>query len=102
LGFSLLFSIMHHVGVQGCRVIDVRTAQEFEPDRKAAEEIESLYTWLCGIQVRKAEQPRRSRPKGDATREYIQAAFGTVFLAAPERARGSRGVHTQGRREGQS
>jgi hypothetical protein len=54
LGFSLLFSIMHHVGMQGCRVIDGRTAQEFEPDGKAAEEIESLYTWLCGIQVRKA------------------------------------------------
>jgi chromosome partitioning protein len=30
-------------------VIDGRTAQEFEPDGKAAEEIESLYTWLCGI-----------------------------------------------------
>jgi hypothetical protein len=33
--------------------LDGRTAQEFEPDGKAAEEIESLYTWLCGmIQVR--------------------------------------------------
>jgi chromosome partitioning protein len=30
-------------------VIDGRTAQEFEPEGKAAEEIESLYTWLCGI-----------------------------------------------------
>lgn len=29
-------------------VIDGRTAQEFEPQGKAAEEIESLYTWLCG------------------------------------------------------
>jgi chromosome partitioning protein len=29
-------------------VIDGRTAQEFEPDGKAAEEIKSLYTWLCG------------------------------------------------------
>ena len=27
-------------------VIDGRTAQEFE--RKAAEEVEALYTWLCG------------------------------------------------------
>jgi hypothetical protein len=56
LGLGLLFAVLdlHHVGVQGCRVIDGRTAQEFEPDRKAAEEIESLYTWLCGIQARKA------------------------------------------------
>jgi chromosome partitioning protein len=30
-------------------VIDGRTAQEFEPDGKAAEEIASLYAWLCGI-----------------------------------------------------
>ena len=30
-------------------VIDGRTAQEFEPDGKAAEEVEALYTWLCGI-----------------------------------------------------
>jgi chromosome partitioning protein len=30
-------------------VIDGRTAQEFEPDGKAAEEIGGLYTWLCGI-----------------------------------------------------
>jgi chromosome partitioning protein len=30
-------------------VIDGRTAQEFEPDGKAAEEIGDLYAWLCGI-----------------------------------------------------
>lgn len=30
-------------------VIDGRTAQEFEPQGKAAEEIEALYGWLCGI-----------------------------------------------------
>ena len=30
-------------------VIDGRTAQEFEPDGKAAEEIGALYTWMCGI-----------------------------------------------------
>ena len=42
-------------------VIDGRTAQEFEPGGKAAEEVERLYLWLCGIvdmptcrQVRKA------------------------------------------------
>jgi chromosome partitioning protein len=29
-------------------VIDGRTAQEFEPGGKAAEEIERLYLWLCG------------------------------------------------------
>lgn len=30
-------------------VIDGRTAQEFEPNGKAAEEIKALYLWLCGI-----------------------------------------------------
>ena len=30
-------------------VIDGRTAQEFEPHGKAAEEVETLYKWLCGI-----------------------------------------------------
>jgi chromosome partitioning protein len=30
-------------------VIDGRTAQEFEPQGKAAREIQALYTWLCGI-----------------------------------------------------
>jgi chromosome partitioning protein len=30
-------------------VIDGRTAQEFEPQGKAAEEVEALYMWLCGI-----------------------------------------------------
>jgi chromosome partitioning protein len=29
-------------------VIDGRTAQEFEPGGKAAEEVEMLYMWLCG------------------------------------------------------
>jgi len=30
-------------------VIDGRTALEFEPEGKAAEEIQGLYTWLCGV-----------------------------------------------------
>jgi chromosome partitioning protein len=30
-------------------VIDGRTAQEFEPNGKAADEINDLYAWLCGI-----------------------------------------------------
>ena len=30
-------------------VIDGRTAQEFEPQGKAAEEVETLYRWLCGV-----------------------------------------------------
>lgn len=30
-------------------VIDGRTAQEFEPHGKAADEIAALYMWLCGI-----------------------------------------------------
>jgi chromosome partitioning protein len=30
-------------------VIDGRTAQEFEPQGKAAEEVHALYVWVCGI-----------------------------------------------------
>lgn len=30
-------------------VIDGRTAQEFEPGGKAAEEVAALYKWLCGL-----------------------------------------------------
>ena len=30
-------------------VIDGRTAQEFEPSGKAAQEIDQLYKWLCGV-----------------------------------------------------
>jgi len=30
-------------------VIDGRTAQEFEPQGKAAEEVQALYKWLCGV-----------------------------------------------------
>lgn len=30
-------------------VIDGRSAQEFEPNGKAADEIEALYEWLCGV-----------------------------------------------------
>lgn len=30
-------------------VVDGRTAQEFEPRGKAAEEVASLYEWLCGL-----------------------------------------------------
>ena len=30
-------------------VIDGRTAQEFEPQGKAAEEVQALYLWLCGL-----------------------------------------------------
>jgi chromosome partitioning protein len=30
-------------------VIDGRSAQEFEPNGKAADEIQALYEWLCGV-----------------------------------------------------
>jgi chromosome partitioning protein len=30
-------------------VIDGRTAQEFESGGKAAEEVDRLYLWLCGV-----------------------------------------------------
>ena len=42
-------------------VIDGRTAQEFEPDGKAAEEVEALYTWLCGtVGMSTSGQARRA------------------------------------------
>jgi chromosome partitioning protein len=40
-------------------VIDGRTAQEFEPHGKAAEEIEALYKWLCGV----VDMPARGHVK---------------------------------------
>jgi chromosome partitioning protein len=42
----------HHLGQRAAfayGVIDGRTAQELEPRGKAAQEIQDLYTWLCGI-----------------------------------------------------
>jgi chromosome partitioning protein len=38
-----------HRAAFGHGVIDGRTAQEFEPHGKAAEEVSALYTWLCGL-----------------------------------------------------
>jgi chromosome partitioning protein len=38
-----------HRAAFGHGVIDGRTAQEFEPHGKAAEEVAALYTWLCGL-----------------------------------------------------
>ena len=39
-------------------VIDGRTAQEFEPQGKAAKEVELLYEWLCGV----IDMPTRGQP----------------------------------------
>jgi len=42
-------------------VIDGQTAQEFEPDGKAAGEVEALYTWLCGtVGMSTSGQARRA------------------------------------------
>jgi len=40
-------------------VIDGRTAQEFEPQGKAAKEVEQLHRWLCGV----VGMPTRVRPR---------------------------------------
>lgn len=40
-------------------VIDGRTAQEFEPASRAAEEIAALYKWLCGI----VDMPTPGQPR---------------------------------------
>ena len=40
-------------------VIDGRTALEFEPTGKAAEEMVALYEWLCGLM----DMPTRGRTK---------------------------------------
>jgi chromosome partitioning protein len=40
-------------------VIDGRTAQEFEPQGKAADEVTALYKWLCGI----VDMPTRGHVK---------------------------------------
>ncbi len=42
-------------------VIDGRTAQEFEPAGKAADEIAALYKWLCGVMdMPTCGQPRKA------------------------------------------
>jgi chromosome partitioning protein len=43
----------------GHSVIDGRTAQEFEPDGKAADEIVVLFKWVCGI----VDMPTRGQVK---------------------------------------
>ena len=43
----------------GHSVIDGRTAQEFEPDGKAADEIVVLFKWVCGI----VDMPTRGQAK---------------------------------------
>jgi chromosome partitioning protein len=43
-------------------VIDGRSAQEFEPKGKAAEEIAALYKWLCGV----VDMPTRGHAHGVA------------------------------------
>ncbi len=45
-------------------VIDGRTAQELEPDGKAAEEIEALFLWAC-IQVDLPATPHDHKPAGE-------------------------------------
>ena len=43
-------------------VINGQTAQEYEPNGKAAGEVESLYTWVCGhLDMSTRPQPRTSK-----------------------------------------
>jgi NAD(P)-dependent dehydrogenase (short-subunit alcohol dehydrogenase family) len=51
-------------------VVDGPTAQEFEPDGKAAEEVEALYAWLCGI-------------VGMSTIEMFIACVRSIFAPSP-------------------
>ena len=52
-------------------VIDGRTAQEFEPNGKAAQEIDQIYRWLCGL----VDMPTRKhvRKAGIATCPNVRA-----------------------------
>jgi chromosome partitioning protein len=45
-------------------VIDGRTAQEFEPEGKAADEVRALYAWLCGTVGMSTPPHARRRTRG--------------------------------------
>lgn len=59
-------------------VIDGRTAQEFEPAGKAAEEIEQLYKWLCGA----VGMPTRGQSTAPTRGRSPKPARGRVDKAA--------------------
>ena len=65
-GASVAPQVLHHRVAYSHSVIDGRTALEFEPGGKAAEEIETLYSWAC-TQAGMSTSPRtsaRTRRKG--------------------------------------
>jgi chromosome partitioning protein len=51
-------------------VIDGRTAQEFEPKGRAAEEVSKLYTWVCTTVDMSTSPPAPARTRG---REEVRA-----------------------------
>jgi hypothetical protein len=67
-------------------VIDGRTAQEFEPSGKAAEEVTAVYTWLCGIV---GDVDTRARPQGSMNMAKRPSLFSAATAQAtpsePER-----------------
>jgi chromosome partitioning protein len=48
-GVQVAPHVLTHRAAFSHGVIDGRTAQEYEPSGKAAQEIDQLYKWLCGI-----------------------------------------------------
>jgi len=53
--------VLHHRVAFGHAVIDGRSASEFEPGGKAAEEVEALFMWAGG-QVGLLSRKRAGRP----------------------------------------
>jgi chromosome partitioning protein len=48
-GVQVASPVLTHRAAFSHGVIDGRTAQEYEPSGKAAQEIDQLYKWLCGV-----------------------------------------------------
>lgn len=56
--------VLHHRVAYSYAVIDGRSASEYEPDGKAAEEVAALFTWACGQVGLSAGRPEDRKAKG--------------------------------------